>query len=263
MLRGIKGTYVHLNSVPLIVLTKGIKVDPQMNTSIDPYVGTWGSNTTALPKKGKHLSFKVYANASNFEEVNSLRYETEPVPFVSESKAKLNSIYIIKKFAILEEDRDQFEIDIELHEHTRWVVESKNFKNWKVDKSKAKPECPKNSTVLVGKSNLKVGQETIINGKTSTVGTGQILVDCVINTSSKASQLKDCAPLKRNNKKTECNKKLQKALKDNNLYILYKGHVLKVDGVFGPRTEDAVREFQKKKKLKPTGIADAKTIAQL
>ena len=38
---------------------------------------------------------------------------------------------------------------------------------------------------------------------------------------------------------------------------------LPVDGIFGPMTEKAVIEFQKRHKLEPTGIVDEKTLKLL
>jgi peptidoglycan hydrolase-like protein with peptidoglycan-binding domain len=49
----------------------------------------------------------------------------------------------------------------------------------------------------------------------------------------------------------------QQALKDKGLYDA------EVDGVMGPKTREAIREFQKKENLKETGRLDAETLAKL
>ena len=54
-------------------------------------------------------------------------------------------------------------------------------------------------------------------------------------------------------------KKIQQALKDNGYYLSYKGHYLKIDGIYKGHTERSVKEFQKDKGLKVTGKVDEKT----
>ena len=58
-------------------------------------------------------------------------------------------------------------------------------------------------------------------------------------------------------------KKIQKALKNNGYYLTYKGHYLKIDGIFKGCTERSVKEFQKDKGLKVTGKVDEKTAKKL
>ena len=57
--------------------------------------------------------------------------------------------------------------------------------------------------------------------------------------------------------------KIQRALKKNGYYISYKGRRLIVDGIYGPYTERAVKEFQRDKGLKVTGKVDEKTAKKL
>ncbi|WP_298502701.1 Ig-like domain repeat protein [uncultured Methanobrevibacter sp.] len=58
-------------------------------------------------------------------------------------------------------------------------------------------------------------------------------------------------------------KKIQKALKKNGYYLTYKGHYLKVDGIFHDCTQRSVKEFQKANGLKVTGKVDYKTAQKL
>ena len=58
-------------------------------------------------------------------------------------------------------------------------------------------------------------------------------------------------------------KKIQQALKDNGYYLSYKGHYLKIDGIYKGHTERSVKEFQKDKGLKVTGKVDEKTAKKL
>ena len=58
-------------------------------------------------------------------------------------------------------------------------------------------------------------------------------------------------------------KKIQQALKDNGYYLTYKGHYLKIDGIYHDCTERSVKEFQKDKKLKVTGKVDYATAKKL
>ena len=58
-------------------------------------------------------------------------------------------------------------------------------------------------------------------------------------------------------------KKIQKALKNNGYYLTYKGHYLKIDGIYKGCTERSVKQFQKAKKLTATGKVDYKTAKKL
>jgi len=58
-------------------------------------------------------------------------------------------------------------------------------------------------------------------------------------------------------------KKIQRALKNNGYYLSYKGHYLKVDGIFESCTERSVKQFQKAKGLKVTGKVDYATAKKL
>ena len=58
-------------------------------------------------------------------------------------------------------------------------------------------------------------------------------------------------------------KKIQKALKNNGYYLTYKGHYLKIDGIYKGCTERSVKQFQKAKGLKVTGKVDEKTAKKL
>lgn len=54
-------------------------------------------------------------------------------------------------------------------------------------------------------------------------------------------------------------KKIQRALKKNGYYR----NPHKIDGIFGKYTQNAVKQFQKAKKLKITGRVDEKTAVKL
>ena len=58
-------------------------------------------------------------------------------------------------------------------------------------------------------------------------------------------------------------KKIQKALKDNGYYLTYKGHYLKIDGIYDSCTVRSVKQFQKAKKLQMTGKVDYATAKKL
>ena len=58
-------------------------------------------------------------------------------------------------------------------------------------------------------------------------------------------------------------KKIQKALKNNGYYLTYKGHYLKIDGIYKGCTERSVKQFQKAKNIKATGKVDYKTAKKL
>lgn len=58
-------------------------------------------------------------------------------------------------------------------------------------------------------------------------------------------------------------KKIQRALKNNGYYLTYKGHYLKIDGIYDSCTVRSVKQFQKAKKLKVTGKVDEKTAKKL
>ena len=58
-------------------------------------------------------------------------------------------------------------------------------------------------------------------------------------------------------------KDIQKALKDHRYYLTYKGHYLKIDGIYHGCTERSVKEFQHDNGLKVTGKVDEKTAHKL
>ena len=58
-------------------------------------------------------------------------------------------------------------------------------------------------------------------------------------------------------------KKIQRALKNNGYYLTYKGHYLKIDGIYKGCTERSVQQFQKAKGLKVTGKVDYATAKKL
>ena len=58
-------------------------------------------------------------------------------------------------------------------------------------------------------------------------------------------------------------KKIQKALKKNGYYLTYKGHYLKIDGIYHDCTLRAVKQFQKANGLKVTGKVDENTAKKL
>ena len=58
-------------------------------------------------------------------------------------------------------------------------------------------------------------------------------------------------------------KKIQKALKNNGYYTTAYGHYLKIDGIYHIWTQQAVKQYQKDKKLKITGKVDEKTAVKL
>ncbi len=45
--------------------------------------------------------------------------------------------------------------------------------------------------------------------------------------------------------------------------LITKGYFIKIDGVFGPKTKEAVKEFQKSVELKPDGIVGPLTWKEL
>ena len=58
-------------------------------------------------------------------------------------------------------------------------------------------------------------------------------------------------------------KKIQKALKNNGYYTTAYGHYLKIDGIYHIWTQQAVKQYQKDKKLKITGKVDETTAKKL
>lgn len=85
---------------------------------------------------------------------------------------------------------------------------------------------------------------------------------CVVPTSSYSSQLKKCPTLKKG-MKSSCVGTLQKALRTHGEFLKYNGKPTTINNDFGPATKDAVKKFQKKKKLVVDGIVGSKTKAKL
>lgn len=134
--------YFVLGGVELQIEVTPAPMDYQRNTIVKPYLNYPGSYVKALDFDGKKLKLTaVVDNDENLEIVRGFWKEKKPVPLVSlNGKAGYNILFIVDDFVQKDHD-DYFKFEIGLLEYIEWKAETRDFVNWKVDNSKAKPKC--------------------------------------------------------------------------------------------------------------------------
>lgn len=135
--------YFVLGGVELQAEVTPSKMDYQRNAIVKPYLNYPGSYVQALDGDGK--KFKLTAVVTTKEKLKTVRAfwkEKKPLPLISLNKdAGYNVLFVITDFVQVDHDGGLFKFEIELHEHEEWKAETRDFVNWKVDTSKAKPKC--------------------------------------------------------------------------------------------------------------------------
>jgi hypothetical protein len=276
-------SYFTLAGIPIRVITPSAVMDYQPTVQVKPFIGQLGSNTKSLGRKGKELKLTVVVrDYDDVETIRFLAFNHEVIPLVSEARGGYNVKWRIIGFVQKDESTpsnpDAFEFDITLQEHVDFKITKKNITNWKVAPKKVNPcvsnvaEAAKKAKVTLGPSNLKLGQQAMVAGKTMTAAPKDMAdwAKCTKNTASNGAKLANCGTLKKtaseskDKKVQECVKELKRALKSGGYYSYKDGQALVINGWFGPKTHAAVINLQKKKGISPAnGVVDAKTRAKL
>ena len=137
--------YFILGGVELQVEVTPATMDYQRNTIVKPFLNYPGSYIQALHPDGKKIKLTaIVVNNENLETVRGFWKRKDPLPLVSlNEEAGYNVLFVIDDFVQKDYDSGLFKFEISLIEYGEQVTETKDFVNWKVDTSKAKPKCPK------------------------------------------------------------------------------------------------------------------------
>lgn len=114
----------------------------------------------------------------------------------------------------------------------------------------------KNGIAKFNTKNLNGGSHKVL------IQTGNKKYNYIINGKSKII-IKGFETVAKGSKNKVIIKKIQKALKKKGYYRTYRGQYLKIDGKYNKHTKNAVKKFQRAKKLKVTGKVDEKTAKKL
>ena len=216
-----------------------INVNKPYEHNTSNYIGAAGSNTNFVSSGGRVISFKSVCQADEqsahnrghrIKDYKALvnEYTRKAAVLVSESKSNIDGNYIITKFDYTEDTGGNYLIDWEFTEVKKFNVTKKTFRVW-------------------GKA---ISNDTT-NKKTSTKSSNSST-----NLNANVKYLLKSCPLMTKGDKGKCVKSLQKFLQSKGYYKGYK-----VDGSYETYTEKAVKNLQKKFKLKATGKWDKKTRA--
>lgn len=213
-----------------------IQVKHPMSHTTNDYLGATASNTNFISNSGRIISFQsickrdeTSANKNKWR-INVYRklaedYQKKAGALTSPSKSHLNGNYILTSFDYVEDTSNNYLINWEFTEVKKFNVTSKTFRVW--GKTATKSTTKKTTT------NKKAGVNLPSNLK---------------------KLLKDCGVMQKQTKRTNCIKCLQIWLQSQGYYKKYK-----LDGWFDIYTEQAVKQVQKKYKLKVTGKWDKNT----
>lgn len=130
--------------------------------------------------------------------------------------------------------------------YTEWELEFTTYKGLTVHKFKNDNTAVKNALKKSKKSGGKTSNKKSAKSNTA-----------LINNLSNCDQKKSFVYSK-TKKDVKCVRYLQKFLQSNSLYLNGK-----IDGWFGPLTKDALKKYQKKKKLKQTGTMTNETFKSI
>ena len=139
--------YFMLGGVELRIENPTAVMKYHRNVIKKPYLSRPGSHVFALPGDGKELSFTaIVTNEEELIMVREFWKNLDPIPLISlNENAGYQVLFVIDDFVQKDHDHDFFEFQITLLEYTEWVVETKNFVNWKVSTPAAKPKCPEST----------------------------------------------------------------------------------------------------------------------
>lgn len=227
------------NGVNIHYIINEIKIEKPQQHNTSPYIGTKGSTTNYVSSNGRVITFKSLCKHDEMSfhnrghRINDYihladNYNKTPKVLTSPSKSKLNGNYICTGFEYTEDTKGNYIIDWEFTEVIKFNVTKKTFRVWGKSVSssnKAKKTTTKKSSSSNISSNVKY-------------------------------LLKTCGTMKKGHSGKKCVKSLQKFLQSKGYYKNYK-----VDGLYQVYTEQAVKQLQKKFKLKATGQWDKNTRA--
>lgn len=228
--------YIVFNGMNINRIIDQIDVNTEKAYTDSPYVGSSGSHTEYISENGRvitcqslcmHYEQSAHGNSHRIDDYKQLAktHKNKTGVLTSNSELDLKGNYLISKFDVTEDTMGNFTISWEFREVVPFNVTKQSFRVW-------------------GKAGVSKTGTT----KTTTTSSGP-------STNTKYL-LKVCPLMSKGSKSTACVKRLQKFLQSGGLYKGYK-----VDGVYGTYTVKAVKQAQKKRKLKQTGKWDTTTRA--
>lgn len=232
--------HIVFNGMNINNIIEEIDVSKERDYSDSPYVGSSGSTTSYVSEYARvitcsslcmHYEESAHGNPHRIDDYKQLAetYKNKTAVLTSESNLDLKGNYMITKFNVTEDTMGNFTIDWEFKEVVPFNVTKQTFKVW-----------GKSSVASTGASKKTTTTKTSTSGPSS-------------NTKY---LLKSCPLMSKGSKSKSCVKRLQKFLQAGGFYKGYK-----VDGVYSTYTFKAVKQAQKKRKLKQTGNWDKTTRA--
>lgn len=217
-----------------------IDVSTNQSFTTSSYIGEEGSETKFISRDARTLTFKSLCLATEMSPHNrghrindyihlSKTYNQKSQVLTSPSQSNLDGNYICKKMNYNEDTAGNFVIDWEFQEQIKFNVTKTTFRVWgkAVTKTTSSKSKKKTTTKTSGSSNLNSNLKYL---------------------------LKTCSTMKKGSTGKKCVKSLQTFLQSQGYYIGYK-----LDGIYAIYTEKAVKNLQKKYKLKVTGQWDKTT----
>ena len=122
--------YVNLNGIDLRV--KSIDLDPQLKSSVKPFVQGGGSNTTLTGDGGRQLSIVVSAKQDNIKAVQGLKDVNDDMVLISESNADYNGFYYLTGYKSSEKSRGIYEVTLTLQEKAEFNAVMMDFINYDI-----------------------------------------------------------------------------------------------------------------------------------
>ena len=213
-----------------------INVDKDHEFNTSPYIGQDGSTTNFVSSTGRMISFKSLCKRDEQSEhgrghrINdyiylSKNYKEKSAVLTSSSKSNLKGNYICTECNYSEDTNGNYVIDWKFQEVIKFNVTKKTFRVW--GKSVSSSQTKKAKTKKSGENNISSNVKYL---------------------------LKTCPTMSEGHKGKKCVKSLQKFLQSKGYYKNYK-----IDGIYAVYTKKAVKDLQKKFKLKSTGKWDKDT----
>lgn len=230
--------HIQWHGMNIMYILDDIKVSRDEDYHTSPYVGEFGSTTNHVSSGGRVISFKslcLHDEPSRHDRPHRINdyialaenYKGKVKVLTSESSSNLDGNYMMTGFEYTENTMGDYEISWEFTEDVKFNVVNKTFRVW----GKAK----KATTTTKKKTTTKTSSTSNLNSNIKYL-------------------LKSCGTMSASNTKKKCVTSLQKFLQSQGYYKGYK-----LDGLYQKYTTQAVKNLQKKYKLKVTGKWDKNT----
>lgn len=230
--------FIQWNGMNIMNILDNVQISREEDYKTSSYVGDIGSTTNHISSSGRVISFKSLC--LNYEQsrhnrphrINDYIYLSENYKgkvkvLTSPSISNIDGNYMMTGFEYTENTMGDYEISWEFTEVLKFNVTNTTFRVW--GKAVTKTSTTKKTTTKTAASNLNSNLKYL---------------------------LKSCGVLSASNTKKKCVTSLQKFLQSQGYYKGYK-----LDGLYQKYTTQAVKNLQKKYKLKVTGKWDKTTRA--